>query len=137
MELQKLFCLLIMILLSVMSANAVLISEPVNNFHYDSENILFNATNLNDTDGTYCNMTYNTEDANFELLAGETYSYYLGDIQPTNVISYDCADLSYGDIVFYYDAPSTATETDATFSILAVLSFIALAVLIVLVFRLR
>jgi len=114
-------------------ASAIEMISPIENYHYDTENVLMNATNSNIENSTDCNFTFNLIPFSETIESNESYSRYFSALNPTNVLDYNCTDATSGSVTFYYDESSS--ETSITEIFIVMIGFIILCVIMVLIFK--
>lgn len=124
------------------AANALTLTSPINNFHYPTENILFNFTNDNIENQTTCSFTLNLVDAGtYEINSNETVVHYMPDVASTNVLGINCTDPSgetdyiTSSTVFYYTP--LITDTSDSSVIIPIMAFLLTIVFLFVIFKLK
>ena len=136
----KVLLAILLISFCFISAQAITIVEPIQNYHYDTQNIKFNATNNNTENSTTCDFNINLEDTDTQTISPNgTYQTYLSGILPDNTLTYNCSlseGYENGTISFYYDIPTT-TDTSTSDMMTVFFSFILVIFLLIVIFKFK
>lgn len=132
---SRLLYLALMISVAISCASAIEINSPIENYHYDTENVLMNVTNNNSENSTACEFSFNIEsEFNETINANGTYTQYFSSLSPTNILGYECDDSTNGSIVFYYEK-SDSEESTMTDIFIVLVSFAVLCIILIFIFK--